>query len=241
MLKQGLELKQTQKLSPLQIQTIKLIELPIQELEQRVKTELEENPVLDDTPQEKESDDPDEPKDISIDELNPDEPWRPTKVDTQALFDELAFPTDVDFSDVRGQFKVRRAVEIAAAGGHNMIMIGPPGAGKSMIAKRIPTILPPLTLEPLIENAVKYGTGKENGYICISTLETEEGVILISVEDSGSDIPPTEKSKESTGVGINNTRLRLALQCGGSLTTEQKPDGGMTATIQIPKLQEVSA
>ena len=59
MLKQGLELKQTQKLSPLQIQTIKLIELPIQELEQRVKTELEENPVLDDTPQEKESDDPD--------------------------------------------------------------------------------------------------------------------------------------------------------------------------------------
>ena len=88
-----------------------------------------------------------EPKD----ELNPDEPWRPTKVDTQALFDELAFPTDVDFSDVRGQFKVRRAVEIAAAGGHNMIMIGPPGAGKSMIAKRIPTILPPLTLEEALE------------------------------------------------------------------------------------------
>ncbi len=88
-----------------------------------------------------------EPKD----DLNPDEPWRPTKVDTQALFDELAFPTDVDFSDVRGQFKVRRAVEIAAAGGHNMIMIGPPGAGKSMIAKRIPTILPPLTLEEALE------------------------------------------------------------------------------------------
>ena len=88
-----------------------------------------------------------EPKD----ELKPDEPWLPTKVDTQRLFDELAFPTDVDFSDVRGQFKVRRAVEIAAAGGHNMIMIGPPGAGKSMIAKRIPTILPPLTLEEALE------------------------------------------------------------------------------------------
>ena len=85
------------------------------------------------------------------DELNPDEPWSPARVDTQALFDELAFPTDVDFSDVRGQFKVRRAVEIAAAGGHNMIMIGPPGAGKSMIAKRIPTILPPLTLEEALE------------------------------------------------------------------------------------------
>ena len=59
-----------------------------------------------------------EPKD----ELNPEEQWTPTTINTQALFDELAFPTDVDFADVRGQFKVRRAVEIAAAGGHNMIM-----------------------------------------------------------------------------------------------------------------------
>lgn len=88
-----------------------------------------------------------EPKD----ELNPEDTFQPAHVNTQALFDELAFPTDVDFSDVRGQFKVRRAVEIAAAGGHNMIMIGPPGAGKSMIAKRIPTILPPLTLEEALE------------------------------------------------------------------------------------------
>ena len=68
MIKQGLELKQTQKLSPLQIQTIKLIELPIQELEHRIRTELEENPVLDDTP-DPESSGEDEPKDISIDEL----------------------------------------------------------------------------------------------------------------------------------------------------------------------------
>ncbi len=72
MLKQGLELKQTQKLSPLQIQTIKLIELPIQELEQRIKDELEDNPVLDD-PQPSEKDD-DEPKDISIDEIDEDDP-----------------------------------------------------------------------------------------------------------------------------------------------------------------------
>ena len=101
------------------------------------------------------------------DELNPDEPWAPTKVNTQKLFDDLAFPTDVDFSDVRGQFKVRRAVEIAAAGGHNMIMIGPPGAGKSMIAKRIPTILPPLTLEEALETTKIHSivglTGKTKG------------------------------------------------------------------------------
>ena len=70
MLKQGLELKQQQKLSPLQIQTIKLIELPIQELEQRVKAELEENPVLDDSPAADSDDDNDDPKDVSIDEIH---------------------------------------------------------------------------------------------------------------------------------------------------------------------------
>jgi len=68
MLNQGLELKQTQKLSPLQIQTIKLIELPVQELEQRVRAELEENPVLDDTPDPEKHDD-EQPRDISIDEI----------------------------------------------------------------------------------------------------------------------------------------------------------------------------
>jgi len=72
MLKQGLELKQTQKLSPLQIQTIKLIELPIQELEQRIRAELEENPVLDDTPDPNRQSD-DETKDISIDQLKEEE------------------------------------------------------------------------------------------------------------------------------------------------------------------------
>ena len=66
MIKQGLEIKQQQKLSPLQIQTIKLIELPIQELEQRIRTELEENPVLDDSP---DPEKPEETKDVSLDEI----------------------------------------------------------------------------------------------------------------------------------------------------------------------------
>lgn len=75
----------------------------------------------------------------------------PTVVDTRKEFYEHQYNFDLDFSDVRGQENVKRALEVAAAGGHNLIMIGPPGSGKSMMAKRLPSILPPLTLAESLE------------------------------------------------------------------------------------------
>jgi len=75
----------------------------------------------------------------------------PTVINTREEFFHSQYDFEIDFADVKGQENIKRALEIAAAGGHNAILIGPPGAGKTMLAKRIPTILPPLSLQEALE------------------------------------------------------------------------------------------
>ena len=86
-----------------------------------------------------------------VDFFNGERELTPTVIDTRAEFFAAQNNFDLDFADVKGQESVKRAFEVAAAGGHNLIMIGPPGAGKSMMAKRLPSILPPLSLGESLE------------------------------------------------------------------------------------------
>lgn len=85
------------------------------------------------------------------------------EVDLDAAFGDHFQRTDFDFSDVKGQENIKRSLEIAAAGGHNVILIGPPGAGKTMLSKRLPGILPPLTVDEALETTKIHSVAGKTG------------------------------------------------------------------------------
>lgn len=128
----------------------------------------------------------------------------PRKIDVNRLFEELN-QWDIDFSEVKGQYHVKRALEIAAAGGHNILMIGPPGSGKSMLSKRFATILPNLTLEESLETTKIYSVAgllpHEKGIIATRPFRSPHHSISDSALVGGGRFPkPGEISLAHNGV-----------------------------------------
>ena len=140
-----------------------------------------------------------------VDFLNGETSLNPVVFDTREEFFHSLEQMPFDFSEVKGQENIKRALEIAAAGGHNAILIGPPGAGKTMLAKRIPTILPPMTLHEALEttkiHSVAGKLGKHKGLISMRPFRSPHHTISdVALVGGGVNPQPGEISLAHHGV-----------------------------------------